>query len=1015
MVRLFRASVSFAAVLCGYLAYSVLAVPLIEPAAEKREPSAASGDEAGQILREPDRWRRALAELLPGSNWPVEKAKILASSQLQLVFWEYANLGGGRVQIRPCVIIYTPEGHPGAQEVPLRQAVVLEAPDGAMLEFDEPLSLTRMKIGRLKSGKLSGRITIRSQGKRPGPEDDLMVTTKDVELTESRVWTTHPVTFRFGASHGRGHQMLVKLVGSDEPEAAPKHGPDIVGIESFEVRRLEQLHLEFGDQAGPAASPLSAPIAADLPIEVSCHGPFRFEPQRQQITFEDRVNLLQIHPEGPSDQICCDLLTIYLARPRTAAEPPPPGAKIDPTPRRKTVWDLEPRRIEARGQPVLVSAKSEGVEVRGQRLDYDFQSGRIVLDGSEPVFLKQDNNEILARDLQYEPGDHGALGQVVAGGPGRLVGQMDAAEAGQFTATWGKQLQIRPVAGQQVISLTGGAEADYGGLGGLAAAEIHCYLTELPPVEENGRKQIRPDSMLARGNVALRSPQLSGQVEQVEVWFEEGGDLSPEDPAAVAPAFGEHPSAAHGAAVRRTAHAASLEPIRRPAAANPPPEPTTAVPGARFEISGGLLRARMIIRQRQSELTELLIEGDVRLSETYTSTPGEMPLVVTGNRIHMVDVSRPHAAVTITGAPAHFEGRGLGLSGANISLNRGTNRLWIDGPGHMDLPMPQGFQGQSLPLAGTLAVDWQEKMSFDGRTAVFEGTVVATAPHQTVQTEILEVSLKTPIRFDKPPQDGPQPEPQRVRCRGGVLLESESLEDGNRTSLEKMRLGDLDLDLLSGQASAGGPGWMTTVRRGSGGLLPGAARPVSLLPSKNTGADDPNQLTYLSVRFRGSISGNLHQRELTFSDQVRTVYGPVDSWDATFDSEDLDSLGPRGVILSCERLKVSQMPQPHPAQGEDRTRAPIELEATRSVMVEGQTFTARAARMTYTEAKDLLLLEGDGRNDAHLYYQQFIGAPYGQTSAQQIWYWPSIPKVQFQGAKSFEWSQLPGGTPGKGK
>ena len=74
-----------------------------------------------------------------------------------------------------------------------------------------------------------------------------MVATRDVELTESRVWTTHPVEFRFGASYGRGQQMLIKLLGSDEsaPGEQRRAGRSPASSRS-RSRRLEQLHLEFG-------------------------------------------------------------------------------------------------------------------------------------------------------------------------------------------------------------------------------------------------------------------------------------------------------------------------------------------------------------------------------------------------------------------------------------------------------------------------------------------------------------------------------------------------------------------------------------------------------------------------------------------------------------------------------------------------------------------------------------------------------------------------------------------------
>ena len=61
-------------------------------------------------------------------------------------------------------------------------------------------------------------------------------------------------------------------------------------------------------------------------------------------------------------------------------------------------------------------------------------------------------------------------------------------------------------------------------------------------------------------------------------------------------------------------------------------------------------------------------------------------------------------------------------------------------------------------------------------------------------------------------------------------------------------------------------------------------------------------------------------------------------------------------------------------------------------------FTAHAHRMTYTEAKDVLMLEGDGRNLAELYRQDRPGAESGHTQARQILYFRSTEQVSVNGA-----------------
>jgi len=150
------------------------------------------------------------------------------------------------------------------------------------------------------------------------------------------------------------------------------------------------------------------------------------------------------------------------------------------------------------------------------------------------------------------------------------------------------------------------------------------------------------------------------------------------------------------------------------------------------------------------------------------------------------------------------------------------------------------------------------------------------------------------------------------------------------------------------------------------------------------------------VSFQGPLAGNLHNRELAFNDRVKTIYGPVDSWQATLDPDGPDGLGRHGVLLSCDQMTVADVPLP---VGDGRA---AELTAQGNVVIEGQTFTARAPRMTYAEAKQLLILEGNGRTHAELYHQEQVGAPFSKVLAHKILYWRSTGQVYVEGARSLK-------------
>jgi hypothetical protein len=234
---------SFAIVLAAYWAYALVAVPLIEPPADPRHDGPISEAERAEVQGRIDAGIAQLEGLFPPKSWELQDPKILESDQFKLLMQEYRNLGDGRVEIRPCTMIFMPEGPAADEAQRKRRAVILEAPEGALLKFDQPFDLRRMKIGRLIGGQLTGRITIRSGGRLPGPEDNLLITTRDVQLAEGKVTTPHAVEFRYGPHYGRGAQMQITLLSGDEIPGGNRRQPHGAAIERFELRRVERLHL----------------------------------------------------------------------------------------------------------------------------------------------------------------------------------------------------------------------------------------------------------------------------------------------------------------------------------------------------------------------------------------------------------------------------------------------------------------------------------------------------------------------------------------------------------------------------------------------------------------------------------------------------------------------------------------------------------------------------------------------------------------------------------------------------
>ncbi len=479
--------------------------------------------------------------LFPASAWEREHANILSSNDRVFLIWKsYTTKPDNWVELNPLTIVFRPEETMTDPVNRDRHAMVMEVPAGANLRFDRPLDLKHGGgLGRLIEGQLRGQVTIRRLGKRPDHGDDLFARTHDVALTEQRITTPNEVDFSYGPSWGRGRQLEIKLLRRLGPRTANQEGPDVGGIEQFQVEHVERMHLEMGPEEGAgsrergAGSPapyssLPAPRAPPSgPVEITCQGPFRFHLVDQVATFRDQVVVVRERPDAPSDRMTCDVLSVFFARPPHSAE----GARHKSS---APGFDLQPERIEAQGSPVVLTAPADRLRAWAERLQYNLADRQIYLEDGKEVLLRRDRDEIHAPNLRYTPGPpaHTNMFQLLAAGPGWLRGEMADRPGQQLDARWSSKLEVRPQEQNQLISLIGGAELKFQAMGQLDAQEIHFWLHEAPPAAYAPRNQqgsFQPDRLLALGDVAGDSTQFSiKKAERLEVWF----TTAPRSPAA---------------------------------------------------------------------------------------------------------------------------------------------------------------------------------------------------------------------------------------------------------------------------------------------------------------------------------------------------------------------------------------------------------------------------------------------------------------------------------------------------
>lgn len=982
MTRIARAGTSFLVVVVAYWFYALVVVPLVEPTARL---SQAEPFEAADIWRVDEQFRRRrdqLRPLFPPGAWELVNPKILESDRAKLLFLfrDYSNKGDSGVEIWPCTLIFLPGDAGLGQAERIRRAVVLEAPEGAVLQFDGPFDLRRVQIGRPTRGVLRGRITIRSAMNSPGAEDDLHLVTRDVQLYPQYIWTPHTVEFRYGANFGRGRQLLIKLRQGTTDGGSTDFR--VAGVEMIEVPHLERLHLEIESPddlpilgGKPAGQPSQRRRV--VPIDIACDGPFRFDFEQLLASFQESVSVTHHAPDGQVDRASCQWLSLQLARPREGLSPSSsPHQAGGGQPIGSSLQQIQPRKLVATGDKVTIDAPSLQLEVQGRHLEYDLATRQLLLVGSES-YIRQGENRIASPRIEYQLGANGSVGEGRALGPGSLQAMLPGDAPRLFRARWGGQLQLGPYEGRKVVSLDEGAELGVSDTGSITAREIHCWLFE-QQAAENDRVKPRADRLLARGNVQIASPRLRGQVDELRVWFEQAA------------------SNAGGAAA-----ATSESPLSTAEVAAAPASSSAVAASCRFQLSAEQLDARVLLTENGTEPAELMLRGQVQFSEQATGS--QRPMALTGQLVHVQDANAPNMAVTVIGSPAHVEGRGLGLTGEQINLNAETNLLWIDGAGRTDLLVDRDLEGRPAAGGTALAINWQKRMLFDGVTVRYEGQVTAGSGEHVVETNLLDVVLRKPIRFA---QLGNQPEPEldQIACRGAVVLSSRASDgQGATTETRRLEVVDLQLSASSGEFRAAGPGWMKLVRMGKPNLLaprtqqpqPVASPSVAAGVAVPVAAAKPVELVSLEIRFQHGLLGNLRSRELHFQQRVRAAYGAVPSWRAPIDPDRPELLGPETMLFSCEELSVLEMPGP------GATRA-VELDARGNVRVESDEFTCQAPRMSYAESKGLLVLEGDGRTPAILFRQPQLGMAASGLPADRIRFWPATRQLQVDGVKAVQ-------------
>jgi len=976
---------SFAALFATYWLYALIVVPFIEPQATVM-PTV-----VGRETRSARTTARLndLTALFGPDAWELSSPKVLETEQGRLLFKDYKPLPGGQMEVKPFTLILQP------QEEGDQRTLVMQAPQGAVLNFDGDLNLSRGEIGKLVGGRLLGDIHIFSPESKPGAGDRLEVNTKHVQLTQSRVWTVHPVDFRMGKSYGSGRDLTIVLQPKPRKRGSSDDRAPQVG--SLKSLSLVQVHKFVLDSNSASLLPGDEEKKKDDkeggPLEITCEGPFQFDFLTNSAWFKRNVDVFKHYVDGASDSLSCQYLLIEFLSGEKTDDTTDDKADDDTSPLKS---DLKVKRIVAVGQPVKMEAPSRDASARGEYLEFTVAKNRIHLAGDEQVSLRQGKQWLFARQVEYELRESNSLGPMWAEGPGKIVGHAPVSEDGKkdekpFEVHWRKSLRIEPAENDQfLLSLDDAASFELAEMGQFSAQQLYVWFYEIDGPTPDSDKQMQVDRLVALNNVQIDSPRMAGSADRLEAFFRREDIQRTPPPAAGAqpPVAGAQPPVGQAGGGAR----------RFPGVQPAEPEKTLS----RFHVSGELVRVQALQRGKEMFVENITISGNARVKETQTEKPNETPLVVTGNTLEVKNANSPDAFLQVIGEPASVSARGMVAKGGNIQLDRARNQLWINGAGRMTIPLvkpnsePRAGETGPLGLGDTppwVTVSWSQRMDFDGQVARFLQDVRAETTTQYSTTGQLEVAFDQRVDFANPKQ-AEKAKARRLTFQNGVFLENRTLLNGAVDAIDQMQSKSLLIDELTGEMHAEGPGWVSSVRYGGVQELgaPGAApvRPVSTAPR-------PRQLTYLKVAYQREIIGNIHKREVEFFGRVKTVQGPIKRWDDVLVIDRPETFGEQGLQVTCDQMSlVERGPQITPK------RKAIELLARGNVFVERSTLTARADRLSYTEAKDLIILRGNGRTDAEITRQERIGAEWSHASAGAIYFWRSLNQIRVDDAEELD-------------
>ncbi len=1044
---------ALAATIAAYGGYASWVAPRIEGG-----PPVVRG--VGSVEMKPAEDNRPAIELapwIPADSWELGPCKTLRNGETTLYCRDYVTLDDGSIQIYPLTIIL---GSENSAEPPViirafEQAILKFDRPLTMGGGEGP--------GRLLHARMPGPVELIQPGSSGHPDGGIFVRTSNLQLTPQRIYTIEPVEFTHGGSHGSGRNLMLDLAHTTPPGAINTGFSTVNGISRMELAFVDYLELVSGSASGAAngsspaavAEPLSENQASLQSARIHCAGPLVFDFQKQTALFRDDVVVRSLDDSG--DVLTGDQLEVTFDRAELVAPGPSPNRNGTAFPK------LKPRRIAARGQPARLLMPGRKSSAVGEMLEYDLALQQIRASDSRAVIVHQDQQEFVTRSLEYRIRSDGSLGPMMAGGPGRLVsagGDSASATAGDWTVTFQTSLVVQPEPDGKIITLSGDATIQLDAQQKIRGEQIRLWLNQQQVQSDSPNSsmqwQYTPARMEVDGSVNIAMDGLQGLTGKlIAIWNDLpihaagsghriGFDSAPQK---ILPASFVSGAARPGVAA--TAGAAGIHQALRPVFDDPPARndlnfrgdqvtvqlvrrdnPADPAGAGKTEVQQVEIDGHVVVEQVSRETAEAAAAGD---PSGIQAGNRERDLLVTGNRMNLTPVADEMWRAHVSGDVV-IDSPQMVLRGDDVHMDQASNRIWIVGAGDLEMkpqenrPRVPALQA-SNPSApdpeetrfDSMTVSWIGGMIFDGGRVWFEQQVrsearqtSAAGVRSTVRSlsEGMTLTLDRQIVFQDQQSESSQPAP-RIRqltmidrltsdqkvfdtpasappASGSVVLERlEQDSAGQNLTRQVIVVPQIDYNISTGDILARGPGGIINWQPGSADDQPfGQQRP----PAPRAAAGQGIGIACLHVNFDRQLTANSRRSEMEIQGNVRAAFGNVDSWDSRISPERTPPAA--GITrMVCQQVRMVSWQR----VGADSPA--MDLVATGDALIESEAFRAVGAVIRYAGDSGKMILEGDNRSDANLWYSASGSRDRDHLVAGKITYYPEtqaaeIDKVQ---------------------